>query len=68
MVSRWMPSGRKVISSICATGPLAKKLCPLPGTAAMSGLLVMRNEVRVVSINDHHTHELCCVYFRLCSY
>jgi integrator complex subunit 11 len=25
-------------------GPLAKKLCPAPGSAAMTGLLVMRNE------------------------
>ena len=30
---------------VSTAGPLAKKLCPIPGTATMSGLLVMRNEV-----------------------
>ena len=29
-------------------GPLAKKLCPVPGAATLSGLLVMRNEVSLV--------------------
>ena len=34
--------------TVGAAGPLAKRLCPIPGTAAMSGLLVMRNEVSVL--------------------
>ena len=29
---------------VCAV-PLSKRVCPLPGTTPMSGLLVMRNEV-----------------------
>ena len=42
---------RLVTSRFCAAGPLAKKLCPIPGTTAMSGLLVMRNEVSLVTIH-----------------
>ena len=33
-------------ATACTAGPVAKKLCPVRGAATMSGLLVMRNEVR----------------------
>ena len=44
-----------VIDSLLYTAPAAKRVCPTPNAAPVSGLLVMRDNVRYTVGNYSHT-------------